>query len=260
MVRSTSIRFHVDCRDANDLHHLRHVERRHLQRVLSRRIGDRRGERGGVDAEAGGFALPACPQIRHAEPGLLRSGVDRGFAFHRRVLEPRRITTLTIEEVGELVTHLHIDLTGPLRELIEQLRRHAADLGLAVHDRIEHHPEPGRHLGAQHRLIEVAEGLLILLQRQRIQRIPATIRGLDLRRDHHMGMQLRIIRTARRLTKHPHRQPTRLRMQSGAVRADPCRRAVLLHHRHDRVDGDVVTLGEPLVTRQCPQHRQRLRC
>ncbi len=83
-------------------------------------------------------------QFGDAEAGLPVAGVDSGFAFHRRMLERRRITTLTGAEVGELVAHLDTDLARTFRELIKQIVAEAGDLGLAVHDRIEHHPEPMR--------------------------------------------------------------------------------------------------------------------
>ena len=218
------------------------------------------GNGGGVDTERAGLGLPSCAQIGDAEAGLAVAGVDSGFAFHRRVLERRRLPAFTGVEVGELVAHLDTNLVRTFRELLQQTVAEAGDFGLAVHDRLEHHPEPCGDLGSKHGLVEVAEGLLMLLQRQRIQRQPTPIRRLDLRGDHHMGVELRVISPARRLTEHCHRQPTGLGMQTCAVGADTRRRRVLLDHRHRRGDCDVMALGETFVTGEAPQHRQRLRC
>ena len=114
-------------------------------------VGDRGLDNGGgVDTDRAGLGLPPCPQISDAEAGLAVAGVDSGFAFHRRVLERRRITTLTGVEVGELVAHLDSDLARTFRELLQQTVAEAGDLGLAVHDRIEHHPEPCGDLGSKH--------------------------------------------------------------------------------------------------------------
>jgi hypothetical protein len=61
------------------------------------------------------------------------------------------------------------DLTRLKACVVSQRRfREPGDFGLAVHDRFEHHPKPAADLGAQHGLVEVAEGLLILLQPLRI--------------------------------------------------------------------------------------------
>ena len=74
-----------------------------------------------------------------------------------------------------------------------------------------------------------------------------------------MGMQLRVIGTARRLAEHRHRQPAGLGMQAAAVGTDARRRRVLLDHRHRCSDCGVVAFGEGVVTGEAPQHRQRLR-
>ena len=54
-------------------------------------------------------------------------------------------------------------------------------------------------LVAQHRLVQAAEHPLMLLQIAGIERHPAALGGLHLRRDHGMGMDLRVIGPRRRL-------------------------------------------------------------
>ena len=119
-------------------------DRRRLQWVLVG-VGDCGLDNGGgVDTERAGLGLPPCPQICDAEAGLAVAGVDSGFAFHRRVLERRRLPAFTGVELGELVAHLDSDLVRTFRELLQQTVAEAGDFGLAVHDRIEHHPKPVR--------------------------------------------------------------------------------------------------------------------
>lgn len=97
---------------------------------------------GRVDAKRQCFSAPAWAEIADAEAGLAVAGIDRGFAFHRRELEPGRVAAFTGVELGELVAHLDTDLIGTLRELLEETVGKAGDLGLAVHDRFEHHAKP----------------------------------------------------------------------------------------------------------------------
>ncbi len=187
------------------------------------------------------------------------ASVGSGFAFHRRVLAVGRLAARAVDEVGDAAVHLDRDHVRALRELVQQLGRHAGDLGLTVHDLVERHPIPGRQLGAQRRLVYVAERLLMPLQQPGVERPPTTVAGLHLRRDHDMGVQLRIVGTARRLAEHRSGQPAGVGVEPCPVRADAGRRPIPLDHRHRGVDGPVVTLGEPVVARESPQHRHRLR-
>lgn len=64
----------------------------------------------------------------------------------------------------------------------------------------------------------------------------------------------------RGLPEHCDRQALRLGMQPGTVGADPCRGPEPFNTVHHRPDCGVMTLGEAVVARQRPPHRQRLRC
>ena len=75
-------------------------------------------------------------------------------------------------------------------------------------------------LAAQHRLVEAAEHPLMPLQVAGIERPPAAIVGLHLRRDHGVGVDLRVIGPRRRLAERRHRQPARIGMQPATITAD----------------------------------------
>ena len=147
------------------LHHLTRGDRRHVGWVVAGVLDGSVDDGGRVDTKRQCFSVPAWAKIADTESGLAVAGIDRGFAFHRCELEPGRVAAFTGVELGELVAHLDTDLIGTLRELIEEPVGKPGDLGLAVHDRFEHHPEPVADFGAEGGLVEVAEGLLILLQR-----------------------------------------------------------------------------------------------
>ena len=98
------------------------------------------------------------------------------------------------------------------------------------------------------------------LQVAGIERPPATVVGLHLRRDHDVGVDLGVIGPRRRLPERRHRQPARVRMQPATIAADPRRRPEPLQMLEHCVHGDVVSLQEAAVAGQPPPHRQRLRC
>ena len=165
-----------------------------------------------------------------------------------------------LAELVDLVGQRVVDVAGPLREHVEQLVGDAGDLGLAVDDRSPVDAEAVGELGAQHRLVEAAEHPLVPLQVAGVERQPATVGGLDLGRDHGVGVDLRVIGPRRRLAERRHRQPVRVGMQaarrSTRIRVvDPNRSRCASAARH----GDVVGLEEPAVAGQRPPHRQRLR-
>jgi hypothetical protein len=99
----------------------------------------------------------------------------------------------------------------------------------------------------------------MLLQIAGIKRHPPAGDGLHLRRDHRMRVDLGIVGPRRRLTEHRHRQALCIRMQPAAATADPRRRTEPLQVRQRRGDGDIMSLQEPVVARQRPAHRHRLR-
>ena len=157
-------------------------------------------------------------------------------------------------EVVELDRHCVLDRRGALGEHSQQILRDARDLSLALHDRPPPDPEAIGELVAQHRLVQAAEHSLMLLQIAGIERHPPALDGLHLRRDHGVGMDLRVIGPRRRLPEHRHRQALRVRMQPAAVAPDPRRRPEPLQMRQRRGDGDVMGLQEPVVARQRPAH------
>ncbi len=191
--------------------------------------------------------------------GLVATSVRRSLAAHCAVFFRDRVTPFTGVEVREEALVGALDLDAAFRELLQQPVGNAGDLRLALDDFPEHHPVAGGQLGAQHRLIHPTQRPLEPLQRPGIKCEPAPVDGLHLRGDHHMGMQLRIIQPARGLAEHCDRQALRLRVQPGAVRADPGRGPEPFDTVHHCPDCDVMTRSEAVVARQRPPHRQRLR-
>ena len=210
-------------------------------------------------AEISGLLPPGTAELCGGIAGLLHTRVRRRFTLDRSTFEPRRMTALACFELLDPGIRFDVDLGGALGEHGEQLRVETGDLGLAVHDRLPPDTEPRRQLGAEHRLIQATEGALVLLQHPRIQRHPPPIRRLDLRRHHEMRVDLRVIQPRRRLPEPRHRQPDRVQMQPATVRADTRRCRPPLQRLNDRTHRDVMTLQQPVITRERPQHRQRLR-
>ena len=89
------------------------------------------------------------------------------------------------------------DLGGALGEHLDQLTGHARDLRLSAQDGPERQPVAGREFGAQHGLVEAAQGPLVALQYPSVQRPPASVVGLHLGGDHQVGVELRIVGTRR---------------------------------------------------------------
>ncbi len=171
-----------------------------------------------------------------------------------------RFATVGLDELRDAVVHLDGDVVGAFGELVQQLGRDTGDLGLAVDDGIERDAVAGGQLGAQDRLVEVAERLLVSLQHSPVEGVPAAVGGLDLGGDDDVGVELWVVGSARRLAEHANGEPTGLGMEPCPVRADAGGRAVLLDHLDRCVDGSVVALGEAFVAGESPQHRHRLRC
>ena len=260
MARSTSRRFHVELRSASS------------SRTSATAIGDASSGRRCASAftastsETGSWPRVAASRVHRArssvgaESGLAGSGVAGCFAFHGGELAVARFATVAFDELRDAVVHLDGDVVRSLRELVEQLARDAGDLGLAVDDGIERDAVAGGQLGAQDRLVEVAERLLMPFQHSAVERVPAAVGGLDLGGDDDVGVELWVVGSARRLAEHADREPTGFGMEPCPVRADAGGRAVLLDHLDRGVDGSVVALGEALVAGESPQHRHRLRC
>jgi hypothetical protein len=115
------------------------------------------------------------------------------FASHRSAFPTARISTLARVELGDLGGQSSVDFRGALREQLQQLVRDAGDLSLAVADVTELDPVTRREFGAQYRLVDATECSLVLLQEPGIQGQPAPVVGLHLARDHHVGVQLRVV-------------------------------------------------------------------
>ncbi len=108
---------------------------------------------------------------------------------------------------GELLQHPGVDPTampsrirfrrfedlGPTcREMFQQLRGEAADVGDPVHDRSPRHTEPSGELVPQHRLIDGAACLCVQVVASGFQGSPAVF-GVNPVDHNHMGMKLRVV-------------------------------------------------------------------
>ena len=147
----------------------------------------------GVPANRGGFAHPPVAELVGVGAGLAGPGVDRRLAGDRRQLPLVRIPTLPVPELGHLDVAGHVDLAGALGEHLQQCRVDAGELGLPIDDRPPRHLVPGREVGAEHGLVVAAQHPLEPLQIAGVERQPASIGGLHPRRDHGVGVQLRVI-------------------------------------------------------------------
>ena len=130
----------------------RPARRQPVQHIRRRHASSRCAVAGGADdvgphtrrraAELVGLGLPPCRQIGDTVAGLVRAGVDRGFAGERSTFPPRWIATFTTPELGQLRLEGGFDLRGPLGERSQEFVGDTGDLGLTVHDRPPHHAEP----------------------------------------------------------------------------------------------------------------------
>ena len=191
--------------------------------------------------------------------GLAAAGVGGRFAGHGGPLPAGRVPALPVPELVDLDGQRGVDLGGPLREHLQQLGRDAGDLGLAVDDRPPRDPVAVGELGPQHRLVQAAQHPLVPLQVAGVQRQPPPVGGLDLGRDHGVGVQLRVVGPGGGLAERRHRQPERVGMQPAAVMPDPGGGPVPLQVRQRRRHGDVVGFEQAGVAGERPPHAQRLR-
>ena len=93
-------------------------------------------------------------------------------------------------EAFQLLLDARLDGIGALGELGEHVGGNIGHLGDAVHRLAPAHTEPPRQLGAQARVVEAGEGLLIALDRARVEGQPATVGRQHPVDDDHVGVQL----------------------------------------------------------------------
>jgi hypothetical protein len=99
-----------------------------------------------LDETVGGPAQPDCLgpplglEVLDTMAGLVSPGVSGGLACERGPLPPGRVPSLAGSELGDLGGQGGVDLAGPRGEQLDQHRRHAGNLGLAIDDRLPPHP------------------------------------------------------------------------------------------------------------------------
>ena len=190
--------------------------------------GETFGETLGRPAQLPGFVPPPLPQVGDRLAGLAGPGVGGGFAGHGRPLPAGRVPALPGSELLDRVGQCCVDLRRALREHLQQLGRDAGDLGLAVDDRPPGDAVAVGELGAQHRLVQAAQHPLVPLQEPGVQGPPPPIDGLDLGRDHGVGVELRVVGPGGGLAERRHRQPEGVGMQPAALMPDAGGRPVPL--------------------------------
>ena len=182
--------------------------------------------------ERGGDGRDRRPPLRHRSAALrqrCRSCAPRvgsGLALDRGALEPRRVPALARRRTRRPSASSR---RRPARRAWRTPPAARSGRRRSRPDRSRSAPNPTPNFAvssaAQHRLIQATEGALVLLQHPRIQRHPPPIGGLDLRRDHQMRVELRVIQPRRRLPERRHDQPLGVQMQPATVRADTGRRS-----------------------------------
>ena len=188
----------------------------------------------------------------------MRPRVRRGFASQRRQSPAGRVSTLALPELIDLRRQLGLDLAGSLRERFDQFAGNAGDLGLTIDDLLPGDAVAMRQLGAEHRLVQPAKHALVPLEVAGVERHPSAFLGLDLGRDHGVGVQLRVVSTRRRLLERGHGQPERVGMLAMTVHTNPSRRPEPLQVLERCSHGDVVRFEQAGIAGEGPPDAERL--
>ena len=132
-------------------------------------VGARRAAtvRPAVD-QAGGVQPSSAASSRHLPTrsatgcaGLGGAGVGGRLPGDGGPLPAGGVPSFPFPEGVQLDGQRGVDLGGALGEHLQQLGGAAGDLGLTVDDRPPRHPVAVGQLGAQHRLVQAAEGPLL---------------------------------------------------------------------------------------------------
>lgn len=235
----------------------RQVRRRDL--CLAAEGGDGAGEARGCPAGVGCFPSPAGGELGQGEVGLVGSAVLGGAPGEGGALPAGGVPALPVPELGQCHGDGVVDLDGALREHGEQLGGDPGQFRLAIRDRSPSDTEAVRELGAQHRLVEAAEGALLALEVASVEREPAAVGGPHLGGDHDVGVQLGVVLARGDLPEGSHHQAARFGVLAGAVHANPGGRPVALEVLEHASDRGVVGVEESGVAGERPPHRDRLR-
>jgi hypothetical protein len=168
---------------------------------------------------------------------------------------------VSVDPVGHQLGQPGLDLLGALGELVEQARRDALDVAVALDHRPPHHAEPCGQLGAEGRGVDPADGALLALQEPSVERQPLAGGVLDLGGHDGVGVQLGIGAAAGVLAEQRHGEALGVDLID-AVLAPPGHRPVLLEPVEGGHHGGVVG-GQDLgsyegIGRDRPQHRHAL--
>lgn len=107
---------------------------------------------------------------------LVGTGVEDGLPLQAPPLSQGRLTVVDVLEQVDLLVDAAVDGLGPLGELSKHVGRDVGDLGDAVGWLVPSHAEAAGHLGAQARVVEPAQRLLVLLDGPGVEGEPAAVR------------------------------------------------------------------------------------
>jgi hypothetical protein len=155
-------------------------------------------------------------------------------------------------QVGELASpprgpavllEVSLDLGSTRGELLQQVGRHADDLGGPVRDWAEAHPETRDEPGAARRLVDEAGSAALLVGEGGMQRRPAIVASVHEVGDEHVGVQLRVA-GSRRAVPEPRSYETRGLHTNGAGVTAPREGSVHLYICEPVADRLVVGLTD----------------
>ena len=207
--------------------------------------GDVVGIVAGVDG-AGGPLL--AQQFGGDGVGLGAAGVERR--------DPRGLRRMQVATREFL-----FDLAAPRREQADQRFGDADDLGCAFADGFPVDAEPAGELVTQMRLVEVAAGLGLPIQRAAVERAPLAVVATGQVRDQDMGVELRVAGPRGAVKELGGDEPVADEVL-GAVDTAPRPARLPFHPPERRVDRAVVRLAHLPRDRRVgegPQHRHRFR-
>ncbi len=213
-------------------------------------------------AGTGGFVLPAVGQGGDVDGLLVRAGLDDGDLFHRDPLGGGQRPAERLLVRRDHGSGFGQRLLGSFGPQLDQLGRHAGDLGLAVlADRGPGQAEGAGQLVAQRGLVERAGGLLVRVDLMAVQGAPAPVAAADLVQHQGVGVQLRITGPRGAVVEHRGHEPVGAHL-GVPVAADPGERRVgvqVVQRSAHRGGVRAADGAADLLVAERPQRADRLR-
>ncbi len=138
-------------------------------------VRDERDEALVVDAERCGFVGPLGAEVVGADAALGVSGVGCDFALDGRTYVERGVVAVLVAVLVETSGEFGVDFFGSFGEQLDQLGRHAGDLGLPLLDGGPCEAVAVGDLGSEGRLVHATEGGLVRHQLTSVQGAPSPV-------------------------------------------------------------------------------------